>query len=139
MITTTLGLLVNAVPALQRLSSLPLGMKAAYDLSKLTKLVDAETEIFQEQLTARRAACGAAQGQPVPANRMADFKRQLQDLMDVPVAIDWKPFDLAAIGDAKIAAADLVALRVHEPAGEQLATMPGTEEKPAAKKGRKRA
>jgi hypothetical protein len=109
-ITITLGRLVNAVPVLKRISDLPLGMQACYDVSKLTKLVDAETKIFTERVAALRTQLGVERdtteaerklGAPATVHDVTDnlaaFQTALDELATVAVTIDWKPFDLTAL------------------------------------------
>ncbi len=124
-ITTTLGALTNAVPVLQRLWTLRLPAKTAYHVSKLCKLVDAETrDHFHEPCEKLRVELGAERaptpdeaatngGQPVmevtPENRKEFFTR-VQELAAVEVTIPWKPLALDALASVDISADELNAL-----------------------------
>lgn len=127
-IRITLGRLVDAVPALKRLSDLPLAMQACYDASKLTRLVDAETTIFTEKVAALRQQLGedrpateaeVAQGAPatvrdVPLANRAAFAEKLTELAAVEVTIPWKPIDLTALGSERLTPAEMNLLGVHD-------------------------
>jgi hypothetical protein len=136
-ITTTLGAIVAAGGALQRLASLPISMKASYHVSKLQKLATDEARQFASQRSALVARLGedrpateaeaaAGLGPPfVAAANLAEFHKLVEELLAVPVTIEWAPFDLGVIeaenvarerrGEAPIivTAADLNALGLH--------------------------
>ena len=123
MITTTLGALVQAEEALGRLAAQRLPIKAAYQLSKLLRLVPAETKHFHEQKNAfvkelgkerdctplERQRHGPTITEVTPENRAAFFAK-IEELSTLAVALDAQTVPLADIEDITISAADLIAL-----------------------------
>lgn len=124
MITTTLGALVQAEPALGRLLDVRVSMKTAYTLSKLAKLVREETSVYHQQRDALIKELGASreptaaetalgmQGpvtEVTPENRTAFFAR-VAELAAIPVTLAWTPVELAALDGIPMSGADLLAL-----------------------------
>jgi hypothetical protein len=105
MITTTLGQLVMAQEAFDRLLALKLPIKAAYHLKKLLALVRPELQHFNELRNdlIKELDC---EGKPAPAA----FQVRIAELAAMNVTLPWGPFDLAWLGDHDITAADLDAL-----------------------------
>jgi hypothetical protein len=132
-ITTTLGKLIDAIPAVRALLKHPLGQQAAYDLSKLVRLIDQETPIFTERLTALRATFGLEKPTDVlRPDQMDAFQAAVTELTRVAVSIDWKPFDLSALpADAKVSGEDMLMLGVHDGAAA-LAVRPEPSQAPPA-------
>lgn len=125
MITTTLGQLVTAEPALERLAGQLLAPRAGYALAKLLAAVAAETAVF----TARRQKLGEQYGDvrdatPDEAKTVGAGARLLTvrpecldvfaagcaELAAIAVSIPLDPFDLEALGTTPIAARDLLLL-----------------------------
>lgn len=105
-IVTTIGALVEAEPALAKLTAVKLDAKTRYHAVKLAKLVGAETKehffeprqaAFKEFGTERpptgaeRAKHGPDPVLEVPPSKMADFLARIKDLSAVPVTIPWGP------------------------------------------------
>lgn len=125
-IKTTLGALISAQPALDRLLALPMSHKASYHLAKLGRLVRAELKAYntqretlirefgheREPLAHEKAANPAlATLFEVKAENTKAFNARLEVLTAEPVEIAWRAFNLADIGPAfVIAAEDLIAL-----------------------------
>jgi len=114
-ITTTLGALVQAEPALAPICQLRVSAKSAYHLKKLAQLVAQETKHFHEE----RDALIKALGNPTDGGGYAiapdtdafrDFVTQVTELAAIDVTIPWSPITLAMLGDATVSAADLQAL-----------------------------
>lgn len=122
-ITTTLGQLVDAEPALMRLAGQKMSAASAYKLAKLCKAVAEETKIFTEkriekikevgvsrQATPAEQARGETTMVEVAPPHMRTFLEHLGELASVPVTLDLAPLDLAALGAIELSAADLLAL-----------------------------
>ena len=124
MIPTTLGLLVQAEPALGRLLEQRVPMRTAYHLSKFAKLVRAETLVYHEQRDALIRELGApreptdaerAKGiqgpvtEVTPANLPA-FLAKVQELAAVPVTLEWTRLNLSTLDGIQVSGADLLAL-----------------------------
>lgn len=112
-ITTTLGVLVQAEGSLHRFGMERLPIKAAYHLSKLTRLVLAETKEFETQRLALVEELGAKDDQQqlrVTPENMPEFTRRINELAGVEVSIPWGPLDLTPLRDLRISAADLAQL-----------------------------
>jgi hypothetical protein len=122
-ITATLGDLVAAEPALERLLQRPLAAQPAYHVAKLVRLVRVETAHFHEQrntiikeLGAERTANPAEQAAghdrvtAVTPENVEAYAKRMQDLANVTVTIAWLPLSLSELGDAPITGADLLTL-----------------------------
>jgi len=124
MIATTLGALVTAEPALERLATERLSVKAAYHVAKLARLVRLETALFHEARQKALLEFGEERDAATPEERArlgprvitvtpehaAAFTARLADLTALPVELAWTPLDLEALGDLRITPADLLAL-----------------------------
>lgn len=123
-IVTTLGALIQAVPALTRLVAHPLPIKVAYHASKLCRLIDAETPHFEAQRAAFFKDL-AVERPPtpkewevvtgplvteIPAAQRPEFERRMQELAALPVTLAWSPIALADLGAITISTGDLLAL-----------------------------
>jgi hypothetical protein len=125
MIETTLGALIEAQPALERLAAARLSVKTAYHIAKLIRLATPELQQFQTQRNALVQTFGAErpataaeraanQGQPTtlevtPENRPAFFA-QVAELVSIPTTLAWTPLAIEALDGVEITAADLLAL-----------------------------
>ena len=113
-ISTTLGALVTAEPALAAIGALKLPAKSAYHLMKLRALVAIETQHFhvardgyiKEWGTARDSGFAITPDSP----HWPAFVRRHDELAAVPVEIHWRPLTLDLFDDEKVSAADLAAL-----------------------------
>lgn len=113
-ISTTLGALVTAAPALTPIGLLKLRPNAAYHVKKLTALVASETRHFDAERVAYITELGVAKDtgfQITPdSEAWPIFVARLDELAAVPVEIAWGPITLDLLGDAPVTAADLAAL-----------------------------
>jgi hypothetical protein len=116
-ITTTLGTLAAAAPALGRLAAQPLPVKSAYTVAKLLKLAGAEIDLFTERRNALIKELGEETDTPqgrvlqVTPDNMATFTTRLTELAAIDVTLAWTPIDLAALPDTiTLSPADLLAL-----------------------------
>jgi hypothetical protein len=128
-IETTIGALVEAEPALNRLAALRLDAKTRYHVLKLAKLVAAETKehFYAPRLDAFKEF--AVERPPTPAERArngldpvfdlepatpenrAACSARLKDLAAVPVSIQWGPVTPTMLdGTPEFTAADMLAL-----------------------------
>lgn len=116
-ITTTLGALADAEPAIQKVLAVKFdqagGAKLRYHLVKLAKLVSAETKHFYEERNALIEQHG--EGTPKQLQRTSPgwpaFSAAVKALADVPVTIAWGPLTDAMVEPyAEITAADLMGL-----------------------------
>jgi hypothetical protein len=112
MITTTLGVLVQAAPALEPLCALKLSAKSAYHLRKLTALVAIETAHFHESRNEYIKELGIAQPDgsvsiAPDSPQFPEYVRRVTDLVAVEVTIPWGPLTLQMLGEEKVSAADL--------------------------------
>lgn len=111
-IETTIGALVDAEAALNKLAGVKLDAKTRYHVLKLAKLVSAETkphfyeprqEAFKEFGIERepngqeRAKFGPDKILEVPPSKMAAFQARIKDLAAVPVTIPWGPVTLTML------------------------------------------
>lgn len=96
-ITTTLGELVNAEPALARVLAVKFdkdgGAKVRYHAVKLARLVAAETKHFTEERDALVEAHGKGEPKSIAINTpaMGNFLAALKPLGAVPVVLPWGP------------------------------------------------
>lgn len=116
-IQTTLGALVEAKPALDRLAAERLPIKTAYRLTRLLGRVRDELKPFEAQRLAIIRQYGTkrdgSQQQgldlyDIPPDRAAAFERDLRALVDETVTIDQAPVVLTGV--ETISASDLLAL-----------------------------
>lgn len=122
MITTTLGQLVNAEPALTRVSAERLPAKTAYQVAKLLRLCGVEIAHFNTQRQALFAELGVerpatddeqkansgATVREIPPASIPAFHQRLQAVADVAVEIGATPVPIDTLGT--ISAADILAL-----------------------------
>lgn len=112
-IVITLGELVQAEEALQRLVEVKLPAKTAYQVAKLMRLVLAETQHFHKQREEAIRELGAVNPENsnevrvTPAN-VAEFGRRITELYEVQTRIDWTPLKIDDLPD--ITAGDLIRL-----------------------------
>lgn len=111
MIDTTLGVLLTAKPALDRLATQKLPVKTAYRLAKLLKRVSDETRTFEEQ----RNAWIKELGEPtedgnvtVKAQHVPEFVSRVNELTGETVKVDMDPVSLDGLGE--LSAVDALAL-----------------------------
>lgn len=112
-IALTLGDLVQAEEALQRLIEVKLPAKQAYHVAKLVRLVKAETQHYHSQREdAIRELGVATPDHPdeirVLPDRMPEFLKRLNELYVVETRIDWQPLAIADMPE--MTAADLLRL-----------------------------
>jgi hypothetical protein len=124
MITTTLGALVTAEPALGRLLDQRVSMQTAYTLAKLAKLVREETAVYHQQREALIQALGAPREPTaseqaagiresvieVTVDNRAPFFAKVQELAAIPVTLAWTPVAVSVLDGIQISGADLLAL-----------------------------
>jgi len=116
-ITTTLGTLAAAAPALGRLAAQALPITAAYRVAKLTKLAGVEIDHFTDLRNAMIKELGeehpsdAGPVVQVKPEHVATFTARLTELAGVEVTLAWTPIDLASLPDTiTLSPADLLAL-----------------------------
>lgn len=123
MITTTLGILMTAEPALGRLAEQRLAPRHSYGLAKLVEAVRAETARFTaerqklaeqfgtaREATAEERATLGARVITVPPEHMAPFAAGVSELAAIPVTLPAPPFDLAWCNGDAITARDILDL-----------------------------
>jgi hypothetical protein len=119
MITTTLGTLAAAAPALGRLAAQPLPVKSAYTVAKLLKLAGAEIDLFTERRNALIQELGeekdGGQGEgrvvQVKPHYVPTFTARLTELAAIEVTLAVDPLDVTALPDTiTVSPADLVLL-----------------------------
>lgn len=125
MITTTLGQLVDAEPALHRLAAQKLPAVSAYRLAKICTAVAEDTKIFTErrlelikevgvsrQATAAEQARGETTMLEVAPPHMRGFLAQLSEMASVSVTLPMEPLTitLKTLETIEISAADLLAM-----------------------------
>ena len=114
-ITTTLGALAQAEPALQPICALKLNARSAYHVKKLAQLVLQEAKHFHAERNAlitelgTKLEDGGFELKP-DSDQMATFVARVTELAAVPVEIPWGPVTLEMLGDAPISAGELLAL-----------------------------
>jgi hypothetical protein len=111
-ITTTLGTLVAAEPALKRLSDQKLTVKTAYHIAKLLKFVGTHLADYNEQRVAHVKELGAeTDGNfTVTKENWPEFDKRMQELFAIEVTIPWKPVTFEQIAAIAISPADILAL-----------------------------
>lgn len=113
MITTTLGALVNAEPALIRLSEIRLPIKIAYQIGKLIRTIAGDIGDFHIQRDAFiRQYGGPAENNQITVlpEHISTFLLDMNELSSTSVTIDMQPLDLNSFGTVDISPADLIAL-----------------------------
>lgn len=126
MITTTLGRLVEALPALVRLAEKPLPSVQAYYLGRMIRAVRTETDAYEQQRrelirrygterepTEQERAKGARA--PILEIRATDagwgqYVSEVEALMNVAVSIERPPVDLSMVAGIEIPARDVLLL-----------------------------
>jgi hypothetical protein len=123
MIETTLGRLVEGYPALDRLASQKLPIKAAYTVSKLLRLSRPEIEHYEQirndlikkfgyerEATEEEAAITNEKmvWEVLPQHR-TEFFEAITEARNIPITIDWNPLHLTAV-TFEVTAVDLIAL-----------------------------
>lgn len=123
-ITTTLGAIVSAAPALRRLAAVPLAPRLAYHVAKLLGLLEADLRHYETARVAlvRRlgverppteaeiAAGAAAAVVDVPSAARVAFAEALAALWAVETSVAWGPVPFEALDGSTWTAADLVGL-----------------------------
>jgi hypothetical protein len=124
-ITVTLGALVDAEPALAKLTSVKLDAKTRYHAVKLARLVAAETKHFSEQrhdlvkelgeerepTGAERARFGPDKISEVKPAQLLEFRARIKELADVSVTIPWGPVTSSMLESyPEFTGADMLAL-----------------------------
>lgn len=119
MITTTLGTLVEAEPALRRVCALPLhstangdglSQKTKYQLAKMARTISVETKHYADERDALLARLKIVQGQPIDPATLAEYQRAMHELLTISVTLDSEPVRSSDIVLAL--ASDLVELGV---------------------------
>lgn len=124
--TTTIGALVDAQPALAKLAGLKLDAKARYHVVKLLALVAAETrehyyeprqsafkELGEERppTDAERVQFGGDPVIEVKPEQQAELRARVKDLCEVPVTIPWGPVTSTMLEPyTEFTAADMLAM-----------------------------
>ncbi len=115
MISTTLGELANAEPALKRLSEIRLPIKVAYQLGKLIRLAGVELADYHT----RRDTLIRQLGEPNPADptqvivtpaNMPEFVKDMTSLGGEPVELSTTPLSIDSLGDIDITPIELLTL-----------------------------
>jgi len=100
-ITTTLGALADAEPALQKVLGVKFdkdgGAKTRYHVVKLAKLVAVETKHFKDERNALIEKHGDGGTIANTSPHWAAFNAELQALADVPASIPWGPITTAMV------------------------------------------
>ena len=104
-IDTTLGALVEAEPALRRISTQDsMSERTKYHVAKLSKLVAAEVKQFHEQRAAMFEELGVerecrtdferqqhgATVREIPAAKVPEFRQRVLELGSLPVTLPWR-------------------------------------------------
>ena len=113
MITMTLAQVMEAQPALERLSSERLPVKVAYRVGKLLRLVRPEAEQFVNQRNDLVRQFGESKPNgdvEVTAENRDAFFAKVNELATVEVQFDIEPLEIAGLDGCQVTAADLVAL-----------------------------
>jgi hypothetical protein len=121
-ITVTLRALLEAQPALVRLSNEKLPVKLAYRVARLMKVVQVELDDFHKQrivlvkqygatrpTTEEERAIHGTEITEVTPDRMVEFRQDVDDLADEKVTLEREPLKLEDNFPA-ITPADLIAL-----------------------------
>ena len=126
--TTTMGQMADAEPALSRLLSEKLPLKTSYALTRLSRLAGEELKQWHEKRTAlitEHGTEGAEAGTYVVTPGMAGFEAfvaAMTELAAVEVELAWSPVSMDAMGDVTITPADLsmlVGVFIVDPDAEQ--------------------
>ena len=101
-IETTLGELVEAEAALDRVLAVKLDAKTRYHAVKLARLVKQETKHFHDErnaLVEKLGTDGLAGAKEIRANSpaMAQFVAELKPMYEIPVTVEWGPLTRAML------------------------------------------
>lgn len=104
--------IVNARQALQKMMTKELPIKTAYRLSKLVNAVNDELGNFEDQRKKLVEKYGEKKGEEVvvPKDKAQDFQKDMQELLDVEVKIDFDPISLSDIGEISLSPVDITLL-----------------------------
>jgi hypothetical protein len=114
-VKTTLGELVTAEPALNRLLEAKLPVKVAYHVAKVARLMKQETAYFNKEREALIRELGeetmidGQQAIQVSPAKTAEFSRRLTEIASIEVSLDVRPIALNDV-TVEISGADVLAL-----------------------------
>lgn len=120
----TLGNLVSALNVLVKIGSQPIGIKDAYHIGKLTKLVQSEVSEFdearqklikeygEERPLTEKEVEDKVQGPiiEVKAENIKEFMEKLGELASVEIEIEKWLLTLDLLKDVKLSSGDMIAL-----------------------------
>lgn len=102
--------------ALKKVVAQELPLKVSYKLSKLVKIVDAETELIEAERNKLVQKYGVPDTEvedriQVPQDKIADFMRDWQDFLATETEIDVDPISVESFGeDVKLTTQDALQL-----------------------------
>ena len=120
-ITISLRELLEAQPALQRLSTEKLPVKVAYNVARMMRAVQPEIEDFYKQRNALVKECGVTRPATeaerpmhgdevteVPKDKLEEFRREIDELASEKITLEREPLKIEGLPE--MTAADLIAL-----------------------------
>lgn len=108
----TLGEIINGKNSLEKLISKEIKIKAAFKLSKLTKILNEEIQIYEDQRRSLIKKYGEESDDKgiivVKPENKQKFMEELIDLMGIEVDLDFEPISVDDLGDIEMATGDLI-------------------------------
>lgn len=116
MITVTVIEAFSFLPVLKKVMAMKLPVKAAYRLSRFAMKLQPDLQKFEEKRVELIKELGVeVEGRPGTyeiegAENLAKYREQVEAMGSEEIKIDLDPITVDMLGDAELAAADLVAL-----------------------------
>jgi len=107
--------IVSARPKLEKLFSLPLPAKTSYRVMRLMKKITSELKMFEQ----KRIDLVKKYGEPTENNKniynvkpdeILNFQKDMQEVLDVEIEIEFEPLTLDMLGNNAMSASDLLEL-----------------------------
>jgi len=105
--------ILNANEGLKKIASLPINIKVSYQLMRLGNKISDELKVFDDKRKELLNKYGEINegNWKVKEENMTDFTKDINDILEEDVDIEFEPISLDNLGDVKISLADLNLLK----------------------------
>jgi hypothetical protein len=120
MIKIKLGEIINIIESLNNILIKEIPIKTAYMLSKLAQKIEPELKNFQNSNNKLIEKYGQRDENneiinnngivPIILDKKEDYKKEIEELLNIEIDIDFEPMSIKSLGDIKIAPKDLFVL-----------------------------
>lgn len=107
----TMGELFNGKDVLEKLVGLDINVQAAFKLNRMVRAINEELVLFEEQRQKLINKYGENQEDGsvmVTPENQEEFHKELIDLFNVEINLQFDPISVKGLGDVKISAAELM-------------------------------